>query len=152
MTGATGEGRFGFDAGKAPLEEAVRWAAESGFAFVEFSVDGPANAPAAWTGDRVMDTLLVQLRDRELPVECDGLAIIVNEISVAAIIPHLRALAAQGPADAAQLAAAVANKLTEKHHGFLSEELLSIDFASSRLDTDGAWHAAVRLASQLESE
>ena len=53
MTGAMGEGRFGFDAGKAPLEEALTWAAESDFAFVEFSVDGPANAPAAWTGDRV---------------------------------------------------------------------------------------------------
>ena len=98
-----------------------------------------------WAGDRVLDTLLVQLRDRDLPVERDGVAVIVNDISADALIPHLRALAAQGPADAAELAGTVANKLVEKHHIFLSEELLSIDFASSRLDSEGAWQAVVRV-------
>ncbi|MDP2606205.1 MAG: DEAD/DEAH box helicase [Deltaproteobacteria bacterium] len=98
-----------------------------------------------WAGDRVLDTLLVQLRDHDLPVERDGVAVIVNDISADALIPHLRALAAQGPADAAELADTVANKLVEKHHIFLSEELLSIDFASSRLDSEGAWQAIVRV-------
>ncbi len=104
-----------------------------------------------WAGDRVLDTLLVQLRDRELPVECDGIAIVVNDISASALIPHLRALAAQGPADAVQLAGTVSNKLIEKHHVFLSEELLSIDYASSRLDPNGAWQAAVRVVAQISS-
>ena len=99
-----------------------------------------------WAGDRVMDTLLVELRERELAVERDGIAIVVNGISISSLIPHLRAMAAQGPADAEQLAGTVANKLTEKHHVFLGEDLLSVDYASSRLDPDGAWHAAVRLA------
>lgn len=103
-----------------------------------------------WSGDRVMDTLLVQLRDRGLPVESDGIAIVVNDISSAALIPHLRALAAQGPADAVQLAATVANKPTEKHHVFLNEDLLSIDYASARLDTEGAWQATIRLVAQSE--
>lgn len=104
-----------------------------------------------WVGDRVLDTLLVQLRDRDLPVECDGIAIIVNDISASALIPHLRALAAQGPADAVQLAGTVSNKLIEKHHVFLSEELLSIDYGSCRLDPEGAWQAAVRLVAQVEA-
>lgn len=98
-----------------------------------------------WSGDRVLDTLLVQLRDRDLPVERDGIAIIVNDIRAEALMPHLRALAAQGPVDAVELANTVANKLVEKHHLFLSEELLSIDYASSRLDPKGAWQAFVRV-------
>jgi ATP-dependent Lhr-like helicase len=98
-----------------------------------------------WAGDRVLDTLLVQLRDRDLPVERDGVAVIVNNICSEALIPHLRALAAQGPADAVELAATVANKLVEKHHLFLSEELLSLDYSTCRLDPEGAWQALVRL-------
>jgi ATP-dependent Lhr-like helicase len=112
---------------------------------------GSSVALFCWAGDRVLDTLLVQLRDRELPVERDGIAIVVNDISTGALIPHLRALAAQGPTDAVQLAETVANKLLEKHHVFLSEELLSIDYASCRLDPEGAWQAAVRVVSQVES-
>lgn len=112
---------------------------------------GSSVALFCWAGDRVLDTLLVQLRDRELPVERDGIAIVVNDISTGALIPHLRALAAQGPTDAVQLAETVANKLLEKHHVFLSEELLSIDYASCRLDPEGAWQAAVRVVSQIES-
>lgn len=104
-----------------------------------------------WAGDRVLDTLLVQLRDRELPVECDGIAIVVNNISASALIPHLRALTAQGPADAVQLAGTVSNKLIEKHHMFLSEELLSIDYGSCRLDPEGAWQSAVRVVAQVEA-
>jgi ATP-dependent Lhr-like helicase len=104
----------------------------------------------SWVGDRIMDTILIQLRDRDLPVECDGLAIIVNDISLATLMSYLRALASEGPADAVQLASTVANKLTEKHHCFLSEDLLSMDFASARLDPEGAWQAVVRIVSQIE--
>jgi hypothetical protein len=96
----------------------------------------------------VHDTLLIQLRDRDLPVERDGIAVVVNEISAAALMPHLRALAAQGPADPVDLARTVANKLTEKHHVFLGEELLATDYASTRLDPEGAWQACVRIAAQ----
>lgn len=115
--------------------------------FVEY--DGNV-ALFCWAGDRVHDTLLIQLRDRDLPVERDGIAVVVNEISGAALIPHLRGLASQGPADAVQLAGTVANKLIEKHHVFLNDELLSIDYASSRLDPDGAWQACIRAVTQLE--
>ncbi len=104
-----------------------------------------------WAGDRVLDTLLVQLRDRELPVERDGVAIIVNDIRAEALALHLRALAAQGPADAVELAASVANKLAEKYHPFLGDELLSLDYASGRLDPEGAWQAVVRIVGQMEA-
>ena len=61
-----------------------------------------------------------------------------------------RGLAAQGPADGVQLAESVANKLIEKHHVFLDEELLSVDYASARLDPEAAWQAAVRVSALLE--
>lgn len=104
-----------------------------------------------WGGDRVHDTLVIQLRDRDLPVERDGVAIVVNEMSTAALMPHLQALAAQGPVDPVELARSVANKRTEKHHVFLGEELLSMDYASSQLDPEGAWQASVRLVAQGEA-
>ena len=103
-----------------------------------------------WAGDRAVDTLLVQLRDRDLPVERDGIALIVNGTNAAEFSHHIRTLAAQGPADAVELASTVANKLTEKHHVFLNDELLSLDYASSRLDAEGAWQAVVRVTAQLE--
>lgn len=104
-----------------------------------------------WAGDRALDTLLVQLRDRDLPVQRDGVAIIVNEINAEALISHLRALAGQGPPDAVELARTVSNKLLEKHHVFLSEDLLSIDYGSSRLDPEGAWNAVVRIIALFEA-
>jgi ATP-dependent helicase Lhr and Lhr-like helicase len=103
-----------------------------------------------WAGDRAIDTLLVQLQERSLPVERDGLALVVNDISRSALLPHLRDAASQGPTDAVELAAAVANKLSEKHHLFLSDELLSLDYASRQLDPDGAWHALVRVVAQVD--
>lgn len=80
------------------------------------------------------------------------MAVVLNDISAGALVPHLRALAGQGPADAVQLARTVANKLIEKHHVFMSDELLSIDYASCRLDPDGAWQAAVRAVGQVDVE
>lgn len=49
-----------------------------------------------------------------------------------------------------QLAGTVANKLIEKHHVFLNEELLSVDYASCQLDPEGAWQTAVRIVGQAE--
>lgn len=103
-----------------------------------------------WAGDRALDTLLVQLRDRDLPAERDGIALIVNDASVDTLMLHLRDLVAEGPADAVELSRMVANKLSEKYHVFLSEELLSLDYASARLDPEGAWQAVVRVVAEVE--
>lgn len=104
-----------------------------------------------WAGDRTLDTLLVQLRDQGLPVERDGVALIVHEIGVSELAAHCRRLAAEGPADPVDLARTVANKVLEKHHPVLNEALLSLDYASARLDPEGAWQGAVHVAKQLDS-
>ena len=104
-----------------------------------------------WASDRALDTLLIQLRDRDLPVERDGIALTVNGISAGEFANHLRSLAAQGPADTVELAATIKNKVIEKYHVFLDDELLSVDYASSRLDPESAWSAAVRVSAQLQA-
>lgn len=102
-----------------------------------------------WRGDRVMDTLLVQLCARGLKVMRDGLALAVDGISPGGLAKHLRALVEAGPADAFALAATVANKRERKHDRFLAEELLSMDYTTRSLDPQGAWQTLHRILTRL---
>ena len=105
-----------------------------------------------WAGDRIMNTLALQLRARQVEVAIDGIALLVSDTTPLELYEHLMELANAGPAaDTRLLAASVKNKHTEKHHMFLSEELLAADYASSQLDSDGAWRTVIRL-SRFESE
>jgi hypothetical protein len=54
---------------------------------------------------------------------------------------HIRALVTGAPPDPAHLARSVGNKRSGKYDRYLDEDLLSIDYASRRLDTAGAWRA-----------
>lgn len=104
-----------------------------------------------WTGDRALNTILVQLRARGLEADRDGLAIVVDGISAPCLLAHLRALAQEGSVDVVWLAGTVLNKATEKHHLFLGEELLAADYASARLDGHGAQRALHALFHQMAS-
>ena len=99
-----------------------------------------------WAGDRIMNTLALQLRARQVAVAIEGLAILARDTTPLDLHAHLTTLAEAGPPDTGMLAASVENKRTEKHHVFLSDELLDADYASSQLDSEGAWRAAVRLS------
>ena len=99
-----------------------------------------------WAGDRVMNTLVLQLRAREVAVAIEGMALLVRDTSPVEMHEHITALADAGPSDTGMLAASVENKRTEKHHVFLSEELLDAGYASSQLDSEGAWRTAARLS------
>ena len=104
-----------------------------------------------WAGDRIMHTLALQLRARRVAVAIESLAILARDTTPFELHAHLTALAAGGPPDTGMLAVSVENKRTEKHHLFLSDKLLSADYASSQLDSEGAWRTAVRL-STFEAE
>ncbi len=99
-----------------------------------------------WAGDRVMHTLALQLRARRVAVSIEGVALLVRDTTPVDLHEHVKALADAGRPDTGMLAASVENKHTEKHHVFLSEGLLDADYASSQLDSEGAWRAAVRLS------
>jgi ATP-dependent Lhr-like helicase len=99
-----------------------------------------------WVGDRIMNTLLMQLMARGLAVEKHGPVLTVYDASPFVLAKHIATLVRQGEADGEQLARRVANKRQQKHHPYLTSELLSADYASSSFDTAGALAVWQRLA------
>jgi ATP-dependent Lhr-like helicase len=93
-----------------------------------------------WMGDRVMNTVALQLQSLGMRVANHGIALEVSGIKPDELGERLEGMVESGPADAIRLARSVPNKRTEKFHVFLSEDLLCADYASSMLDTIGAWH------------
>jgi hypothetical protein len=87
----------------------------------------------------VMNTILVQLMARGLKVCRDNLVLAVDRCSATDLLMHLGELVDECPADASTLARAVRNKTLEKYDRFLSEELLCLNYAASRLNTTRAW-------------
>jgi ATP-dependent Lhr-like helicase len=91
-----------------------------------------------WTGDRVVNTLQVQLTQRGLRVARSGLTLSVANTTRDSLIEHLRDLREAGQADPQRLAAAVCNLAINKYDLFLSPELLAADYAARELDTVAA--------------
>jgi ATP-dependent helicase Lhr and Lhr-like helicase len=92
-----------------------------------------------WAGDRIADTIAVQLRARRFPVMNEGIVLHVCGVRPDELRQCLKELVAEGPADPVVLSRAIANKLREKYDQFLPEELLCEDYGKSQLDTEGAW-------------
>lgn len=92
-----------------------------------------------WVGDKIMNTIAAQLRSRGLKAENEKIAILVSKISEIELEKSLQEIAKEGPADPLKLASTIQNKAKEKYDLFLTEELLSADYASSKLDSIGAW-------------
>ncbi|MFL5926936.1 MAG: hypothetical protein ACJ77E_08385 [Gaiellaceae bacterium] len=97
-----------------------------------------------WAGDRALATVLLHLRALGLTASHDGLAIAVKDSSEAEAWNALRALLTDPP-DVQALALLAQGKEREKHHDFLSEELLAVDYASAILDLEGASRAVADL-------
>jgi ATP-dependent Lhr-like helicase len=98
-----------------------------------------------WIGDRAMGTLVVQLNARNLRATAEGVAIVVSDASERHVKVVLDEISSQVPVSAESVAATVKNKINQKHHVWLDEYLLNIDYASSELDIVGAHKAAVGL-------
>lgn len=101
---------------------------------------GPDTFLFLWAGDRITDTIAVQLRTRGLSVMNEGVMLQVSKIGPEQLRQRLEEIAAAGPGDPVALSRSIMNKLREKYDAFLPEELLCEDYAISRLDTAGAWH------------
>ncbi len=94
-----------------------------------------------WVGDRALNTLGLILRSHGIRSFAYGPGLQLPQTPIDSIFGLVDKLIAQGPPKPEELAASVLNKRTEKHHRFLSEELLNADYASSQLDVDRAWTA-----------
>lgn len=94
-----------------------------------------------WIGDRVMNTLALELTAAGLEVSKDGVALTLLHVSPDQVQATLERLAARGAGDANELARRVKDKAIEKYDGYLPEDLLSSGYASSMLDVEGAQRA-----------
>ena len=104
-----------------------------------------------WRGGRVMSTLAVALTAAGANAALDGVCLTMTAASRAVAVDRLQSLADSAP-DPLALAASVKNKIVEKYDEFLSEELLSIDYAARSLDVDGAWHALTSLLNAMTAQ
>ncbi|MDY0093990.1 MAG: DEAD/DEAH box helicase [Candidatus Vecturithrix sp.] len=94
-----------------------------------------------WRGDRVLDTLVAMLRAKGISAANEGVSIAISGVSLGEISQILKILIQEGAPDTYELAASVANKAVEKYDFFLSDQLLNADYASLRLDSEGALNA-----------
>lgn len=99
-----------------------------------------------WMGDRVMDTLAAMLRSKGMKAANEGIAIVVKNASPDEVRNCSRVLLKEGLPDAYELARSVANKACEKYDLFLTGDLLSADYAASKLDAEGAFNTVKTIA------
>lgn len=112
-----------------------------GLAKTRMLTQGSTTYLFCWKGDRVMDTLAAMLRSKGMKAVNEGIAIVVTNSSPDDLQKCLCSLLKEGLPDAHEVAKSVANKATEKYDFFLTDDLLSVDYAASKLDTEGAFIA-----------
>jgi len=110
-------------------------------------VQGSESYLFCWMGDRVLDTLVAMLTAKGLSAVNYGIAIEVSKISPNELQSCLRALLTEGLPDAYELARSVVNKAAEKYDNFLTDELLSADYAASKFDAEGAFNVLTAIMS-----
>ncbi len=98
-----------------------------------------------WQGDWANDTLVLLLASRGLTAINEGLSLTVFDAAAEAVLDAFLDIATSPPVSGADLAVDVKNKLREKWDGFLPEDLLCKNFAS----TDIAVEEAVAFAKQI---
>lgn len=100
-----------------------------------------------WQGDWENDTLALMLTKRNLEVTNEGISLNVLGASTDRVFEAFLDIANGPPASGASLAADVKNKIKEKWDGFLPEDLLCKNFASTDLAVDDAMACAKEIAS-----
>ncbi|MCB2181227.1 MAG: DEAD/DEAH box helicase [Desulfobulbaceae bacterium] len=91
-----------------------------------------------WDGDQSIYTLLLQLMNEGFRVEKSNFVLSIENKSEEEVFNILEEILASGISDEKYLASRVRNKITEKYDHFLAEELLTIDYASKFLNSNGA--------------
>lgn len=100
-----------------------------------------------WAGDRARNTLLLAFIRAGLEVSVDGVVLSILDTSPTDVRAVLEEMTGDTELQASELAAAARNKEREKHHRYLDEELLTLDYAASELDLDGARRCVSELVS-----
>ncbi|MBI5017538.1 MAG: DEAD/DEAH box helicase [Deltaproteobacteria bacterium] len=99
-----------------------------------------------WTGDRAINTLLLQLRCIGFKAEKFQLILRIEKALVEEVRQRLAEVALDGPSDARTLALLSGTKIEEKYDRYLSDDLLAADYASRALDINAGWDLACAIA------
>jgi ATP-dependent Lhr-like helicase len=100
--------------------------------------DGEDTLIVAWTGDRETGTLAQLLVSEALDATVDGLAVRVAGSTEPVVAAAVAAIAAAAPPTEIALAREVENKIVAKYDGWLGDELLSAEYATTHLDCASA--------------
>lgn len=101
-----------------------------------------------WAGDRVMNTMRLQLLARGMSVKKSPLALRVRKCRPSRLLELIAALRIdETPAEV--LAEHARRIAVHKHHGRLPKDLLALDYASEFLDVEAAAQAWTALAGML---
>lgn len=90
-----------------------------------------------WCGDRELITIMWSLRARGLDATVEAVSVVVKNCPQTELFDSLEFIAST-EVNPVELAAIAEPKSFEKHHRFLSEALLNVDYASSVIDVGGA--------------
>lgn len=137
----TGRPRFLGPDGQRLLEQGRRAFSEKYLAERVLFADGPHVEWFPWTGDRAVNALALELRQRDVNVKQRGLLLQVRNASTGAVRSLLESIAEEGLSGLLPLARQVQNKQREEHHPYLRDDLLAADYASLHLDREGAQQA-----------
>lgn len=102
-----------------------------------------------WRGDRIMNTIVLILKQRGFNAENAGLYINIKTDKPEILFDTLRSLAASPPPDPIILVTNVMNKWVEKWDNLLPDELLARNYSSHMLDVVGGHEAIKTLVQQL---
>lgn len=91
-----------------------------------------------WTSDRVINTIFVLLSSRGYQASKAGMTLQFRDSRPEELLNEFQRISTSGPPDGSELAGTVENKIVDKHDRYLSEELLNVNYASKRLDIEGA--------------
>lgn len=96
-----------------------------------------------WVGDRTLNTLRAMLKSKGINVNQDGYGVSVDDSDCDKLLSCMHDLLRSGIPDVYQLAKSIPyeEKIRNKYDRFLTDELLSADYATSHLDTKGAYNA-----------
>lgn len=103
-----------------------------------FLAQGNTTYLFCWMGDRIMDTVVALLRTQDVKASNEGIAIAAFNSSPDQLKKYFNALVQEGLPDTYKLAESIANKAREKYDLFLTDELLSANYAALKLDGQGA--------------
>lgn len=112
-------------------------------AFVE---DGNNVLIYPWSGDIATDTLGSLLTQEGIQTEREGICLTAKDTDSTTLKQKLREMRDSPPPSGYDLAKHVQNKESEKYDFFLDEHLLALNWASKRLDIDGAMQLVQQLS------